>query len=177
VERPRLERRLRGVVHLVLALCMVIAFVAKLSGWRIYVDSNNCVGNGLEGLANTESRPHHCTPSYDRLDHTDEAGGWAAIVFVIAVAIGGGIVYLKPTRATAITWVVWTVLAASGAAAMSVHLNLFDDAVELWPSHVLVFAAGVMLVLIVIATPIILIATRETPTGSSAIARRRSRNP
>lgn len=175
VERPGLERRLRRVVHLVLGLCVILVVVAKLPGRRVYTDANGCPG--FETLAMTEHRDVECTPSYTKLVRTEPAGGWAAIVLAVAVALGAGIVHLKPTRATAIAWVVWTVLAATGTAAMSFELSFLDDAVLLWPTYVLRFAAGMLLVLTVLATPIIVIATRERATGSSAIARRRSRSP
>ena len=57
-----------------------------------------------------------------------------------------------------------------------IELSFFDDVVLLWPTYVLRFAAGMLLVLTVLATPIVVIATRERPSDSSAIARRRSRS-
>ncbi len=39
-----LARRMRRIVHLVLALCAVIAAVAMLPGRRVYSDTNNCLG-------------------------------------------------------------------------------------------------------------------------------------
>lgn len=169
------ERRLRRVVHLVLGLCAIVVVVAKLPGRRVYADANNCAGYGLATLGMTEHRHHECTPSYTKLVRTEPAGGWAAIVFAVAVALGAGIVHRKPTRAKSIAWLVWTVLAAAGTAAMSFDLSFFDDVVLLWPTHVLRFAVGMLLVLTVLATPIIVIASRAT--DSSAIARSRSRNP
>jgi hypothetical protein len=177
VERPRLERRLRRVVHLVLALCAVVVVVAKLPGRHVYADANNCFGSALASLGTTEHHHDECTPSYTRLLRTEEAGGWAAIVFAVAVALGAGIVHRKPTRAKAVAWIVWTALAGVGAAVMSFELNFFDHVVTLWPTHVLAFALGMLLVFVLIAVPIIAIATRERVSDSSAIARSRSRNP
>lgn len=151
--------------------------MAKLPGRRIYADANNCFGYGLASLGMTEHHHVECTPSYTELRGTEEAGGWYAILFAGAVALGAGIVHRKPTRATAFAWVVWTALAAAGAFVLSFELNLFDHVVNLWPTHVLAFAFGMVLVLVLIAAPIIVIATRERATGSSAIARRRSRSP
>lgn len=177
VDRPRLARRLRRVVHLVLALCVILVVVANLPGRRIYADANNCFGNGLASLGMTESHHFECTPSYTKLARTEPAGGWAAILLALAIALGAGIVHHRPRRITAIAWVVWTVLAAAGTAAMSFHLSLFDHIVTLWPGHVLAFAVGMLFVLVLLATPIIVIATRERPSDSTAIARNRSRSP
>jgi hypothetical protein len=95
----------------------------------------------------------------------------------VAIALGAGIVYRKPTRAKAILWVVWTALAAAGTAAMSFELSFFDDVVLLWPTYVLRFSAGMLLVFVLIATPIVVIASRARASDSSAVARRRSRSP
>jgi hypothetical protein len=42
VDRPNLARRLRRIVHLVLAVCVVVLIVAMLPGRRVYTDANNC---------------------------------------------------------------------------------------------------------------------------------------
>lgn len=177
MERPRLERRLRRIAHLVLALCVIVVAVAKLPGRRVYADANDCFANAVASLVTTEHHHEHCTPSYTKLERTEQAGGWAAIVFAVAVALGAGILHRRPTRATAIAWVVWTGLAGVGAAVMSFQLSLFDHVVSLWPTHVLAFALGMLLVFVLLATPVIVIATRERVSDSSAIARSRSRSP
>ena len=155
-----------------LALCVVVLIFAKLPGRRIYDDANNCFGNGLAELANTESHGGHCTPSYTKLRATEAAGGWRAIFFAVAVALGAGIVHRRPTRANAVGWAIWTVLAGAAVAGLLIDLDFFGDVeVLLWTAHVLTFALGTIFVLVLIATPIVTFATRERPSDSLPAAR------
>ncbi|MBV8756264.1 MAG: hypothetical protein JO257_03245, partial [Deltaproteobacteria bacterium] len=126
MERPVLARRLRRIVHLVLALCAVIVVLAMLPGRRVYSDANNCFGNGLASLGMTESREHHCEPSYTKLERTEPAGGWPAIVIACAVALAAGILYRKPKRSTALLFWLWSALTTGIAFALTIDFDFFD---------------------------------------------------
>jgi hypothetical protein len=157
-------------VHLVLGLCVVTVIVALLPGRRIYDDANNCFRNGLAELANTESHGGHCEPSYTRVRETRSAGGWSAIFFVVAVALGAGMVLGRPTRASAIGFAIWTALISAAIALF--NFQIFGDVeVRLWPSHVLTFAVGTLLVLVLIAAPLVAFVTRERSSDSLPAAR------
>jgi len=49
-------------------------------------------------------------------------------------------------------------------------LDFFDHVELLWTSHVLAFAAGTMLVLVLLGVPVVVIATRERPSDSLPVA-------
>ena len=150
-----------------LALCAVIVIVAMLPGRRVYADASNCAGEGLARLANTEARGGSCTPSYTKIKRTDAAGGWLAIVLAVSVALGASIVHGRPGRANAIGWAVWTALVSVVIVLRSIDfLDFFEHVDILWTSHVLAFAAGMMLVLVLLAVPIVVIATRERASDS-----------
>ena len=153
-----------------LVLCVAVLPLALLPGRRILDDANNCGGNGLAALANTESHGGHCTPSYTKVRDTETAGGWRAIIFAIAVALGAGIVENKPRRANAIGWAVWTALAGVLVVGLMVDLDFFSQVEVLWPSRVVSFALGTILVLVLIATPIVVLVTRESPSDSFPVA-------
>lgn len=171
-----LARRLRRIVHLVLALSIVVAALAFLPGERVYEETNGCFGQALASLGTTEHLHPDCTPAY-RLDRTEPAGGAMVILLVAAIALGAGIVYRRPTRWTAWLWVVWSVAATIGMFMMSFELRLFEHVETLWAAHVLRFALGMIGVLVVIATPVVATFTRERATGSLPSATDRSRNP
>lgn len=155
-----------------LALCVVIVILAKLPGRQIYADANHCFGEGLAGLANTEEHAGSCTPSYTKIVRTEPAGGWLAIVLAVSVALPALLVRDRPGRASAIGWAVWTAVVSIVLVVQSLAvLVIFDRGELLWAAHVLAFAAGMMLVLVLLAVPIVVIATRERPSDSLPAAR------
>lgn len=154
-----------------LALCVVVLIVAMLPGRRVYSDANNCVGNGLAELANTEAHGGSCTSSYTKIVRTEAAGGWLAIVAAVSVVFGGLLVRDRPGRASAIGWAMWTALISVLLLMHSTDfLDFFDHVELLWASHVLAFATGMMLVLVLVGVPVVVIATRERPTDSLPVA-------
>jgi hypothetical protein len=164
-----LARRLRRIVHLVLALCVVVVIVAMLPGQRVYSDANNCFGYALASFGNTEHHQIDCTPSYTKLERTDPAGGWPAIGLVVAIAIGAGVLHRRPRRSTAVLFSLWCLLSAAGVFAMTFQLDLFDHVETLWPEAVLGFAFG-MIGVLVLAAPIVAFITREKPSDSLPVA-------
>lgn len=168
-----LARRLRRIIHLVLALGLVAAVIGFFPGERIYDDANNCFGQALASLGVTEHHHDDCTPAYTKLVATQGAGDWPVLGFVLAVALGGAIVYRKPRRSYALAWTIWTGLMAVALIFVMFDLHVFEHVVILWPTHVVQFAIGMLLVLVMIATPVIALVTRE-PSGSLPTATGRS---
>jgi hypothetical protein len=168
-----LARRLRRIVHLVLALGLVAAVLGFFPGSRVYDDANNCFGRALASLGMTEPRHDDCTASYTKLKAIQPAGGWPVVGFVLAVALGGAIVHRKPRRAYAFAWTIWTGLIAVALIFVMFDLHIFEHVVILWPTRVVQFAIGTLLVLVMLATPLVALVTRE-PRDSLPTATDRS---
>jgi hypothetical protein len=164
-----LARRLRRIVHLVLASCLVVAVLAMLPGRRVYGDANNCLGYALASLGTTEHHDVACTPSFTRLERTEPAGGWPALGTALAIAIGAALLYSRPDRKIALLFWAWSALSGASIVALSFQLDLFTHVELLWPEHVLGFALG-MLAILVFAAPIVALVTREPATGSLPVA-------
>lgn len=143
-----------------LALCAVVVIVAMLPGRRVYSDANNCVGLGLASLGMTEHHGGHCEPSYTKVERTEPAGGWPAIVVACVVALAAGILYRKPKRSTALLFWLWCGLSIGLAMALTIDFSFFDHVVTLWPQELLGFVFG-MIGVLVFAAPIVAFATRE----------------
>ena len=152
-----------------LALCAVVVIVAMLPGRHVYSDANNCFGIGIASLGMTESHGGHCEPSYTKLERTEPAGGWPAIVIACAVALAAGILYRKPKRSVAVLFWLWCGLTTGLAIALTIDFDFFDHVVTLWPEKLLAFAFGTIGVL-VFAAPIVAFATREKPGDSLPVA-------
>ena len=144
----------------------ITVILAVLPGRHVYADANNCFA-GLGTRSPTDpARPATRTSYAPRL----RAAG-STIPFAVSVALGAGVVHRKPRRATAIGWAVWTALASIVIVLRSIDFLDFFDPVQLtWASHALAFAAGMMLVLVLLAIPIVIAFTREDPTGSLPVA-------
>ncbi|MEO6774824.1 MAG: hypothetical protein ABI467_17750 [Kofleriaceae bacterium] len=164
-ERPNLARRLRRIVHLVLALGVVLVAITFLPGRRVYDDANNCLGRAFAGFATTEHRHDDCSPSYTELKATEPAGGWPLVGFAIVVAIGAGLVHRRPRRRYAWAWVASTALAAVALFVTTFELHFFEYVETLWPAAVLDIALGTILVLVLLAAPAAALLSRERAGG------------
>ena len=156
-----------------LAIGLVAAVIGLFPGTRVYDDANDCFGRALAGLATTEHHHDDCTPAYTVLKATQPAGGWPVVGFVLAVALGGAIVYRKPRRAYAFAWTIWSGLSAVALIFVMFDFHLFEHVVILWPTYVTQFAIGMLLVLVMVATPLVAVLTRE-PRDSLPVATDRS---
>lgn len=151
----------------------VAAVIGFFPGERIYDDANHCWIRGQESLGTTGHYDENCTPSYTKLRETHPAGGWPVVGFVLAVALGAAIVCRKPRRAYALAWTIWTGLSALALILVMSDFHSFDNVVIVWPTYVTQFAIGMLLVLVMGATPLVAVFTRE-PRGSLPVATDRS---
>lgn len=156
-----------------LILGVVAAVIGLFPGERIYDDANNCWVRGQESLGTTGHYDDNCTPSYTKLRETHPAGGWPVLGFVLAVAIGAAIVYRTPRRAHAFAWTIWSGLSAVALIFVMFDFHSFDNVVILWPTYVTEFSIGMLLVLVMGATPLVAVFTRE-PRDSLPVATDRS---
>lgn len=129
-----LARRLRRVVQLVVPTAIVTGVAGLLPGYEMYFGDTHL--------------------------HTETAGGGWLILFLALALAPAAVVYRDPRRRWAWIWAGWTLPSGFLVMAVSFGFKIFERAVPLWPAHVVRFGVGTILVLLVIAVPLIALASR-----------------
>ncbi|MGE5181170.1 MAG: hypothetical protein ACM31C_03870 [Acidobacteriota bacterium] len=168
VREPVLELRLHRLVVAVGALAAVLAVVGFFPGERVYDDSNNCLGRAF--AFTTEHHHDDCTPSYDQLTETRNAGGTSLLAGLAIALLPVLVVVREPTRKRAWIWFAATPFALAGGVAtmlaIDFRLDLFAHVEVLWPEHVVGAGAALLSVLSTLVLPLVLLFTPKSGSSS-----------
>lgn len=132
-----LARRLRRIVHLVVAIAILIAVVALLPGERVYAG--------------------------DTFLYVRSAGGPLLTVALALLLVPGVLVYRDPRKRWAWLWFAWALPASLFVLILVVGFHLLAHGEDLWPLVVARFGALTMIVLLLVGLPLIALGTRERP--------------
>ncbi len=168
------SRRLQRLVRATYAIAIAAMLVGLLPGRR--VESDDCMGRVIDGLAMTEGHGPvgHCTSRVV----TEPAGGPADLVlgvFVVVALVPASLVRRAPTRrlarASALMAGVIVVVGAALGFLLEFTLDLFQTTTLLWPQHVVVAAIAALMALAVAVAVTARAVTRDRPMIPAARVR------